>query len=190
MAIHINQVGYFNNGKKTAVFTAGNSFMLCKNDNHDVVLSGKLPDLKWDETSGDMTCIGDFSEYQIEGEFYLKNDLDEISQPFSITRNPYENLKKDVLKAFYYQRCGCELEEKYAGIFKHPVCHTKKVCELENRSVEKTVNGGWHDAGDYGRYVTAGATALGHMLYGYLLFPQQWEEQTGIPESGNGISDL
>ena len=50
--------------------------------------------------------------------------------------------------------------------------------------------GGWHDAGDYGRYSSAAAVALGHLLYAYELFPESFSETINIPESGNGIPDI
>nr|MCR4587815.1 glycoside hydrolase family 9 protein [Lachnospiraceae bacterium] len=52
------------------------------------------------------------------------------------------------------------------------------------------IQGGWHDAGDFGRYVSAGAVAVAHMLYAYELFPEAFEDTVNIPESGNGVPDL
>lgn len=52
------------------------------------------------------------------------------------------------------------------------------------------VSGGWHDAGDYGRYPTATATALAHLLYAYRFFPETFLVNLNLPESGNGIPDL
>ena len=50
------------------------------------------------------------------------------------------------------------------------------------------VSGGWHDAGDYGRYVVSGAKAVADLLLsvqrdGRLL------DDAGIPESGDGVDD-
>ena len=52
------------------------------------------------------------------------------------------------------------------------------------------MTGGWHDAGDFGRYSTAAAVALGHILYAYELFPESFQDGLNIPESGNCMPDI
>ena len=52
------------------------------------------------------------------------------------------------------------------------------------------VTGGWHDAGDYGRYTTAAATALAHMIYAQQLFPESFTENLNIPESNDAMPDV
>lgn len=52
------------------------------------------------------------------------------------------------------------------------------------------VRGGWHDAGDYGRYTTAAATALAHILYAWSLFTESFKESLNIPESGSNTDDI
>jgi endoglucanase len=190
MAIHVNQTGYYTNERKTAVFTAGETFMLCRAASDETVLTGSLVEKGLDEASEDHVKTADFTEASVEGTFYLKSDTGETSYSFDISSNLYKNLKNDALKAFYYQRCGCALDEKHAGIFKHDCCHDSLVHIYGEDGVTKDATGGWHDAGDYGRYTTAAATALAHMLYAYRLFPLQWEESINIPESGNGMADL
>lgn len=96
---------------------------------------------------------------------------DYCSDRFHIGDGAYDKVFCDLVRAFYYFRCGMELEEQYAGKFTHISCHTAPACEWFDHSVIKDVSGGWHDAGDYGRYVTAGAVALSHLLYSFILFP-------------------
>ncbi|NJR66930.1 MAG: glycosyl hydrolase family 5, partial [Leptolyngbyaceae cyanobacterium CRU_2_3] len=51
--------------------------------------------------------------------------------------------------------------------------------------------GGWHDAGDYGKYVATTAVTIGRILSLYEQRPQLfWDGQLAIPESGNGIPDV
>lgn len=190
MAIYVNQVGYYPKEQKTAVFTEGKEFYLCKKESDEVVLRGSLEEKGLDAASADEVKTADFTGFEEEGNYYLKSDAGERSNGFCIASDLYRNLKKDVLKAFYYQRCGCALEETHAGIYHHAICHTGPVAVLEEEGVVKNITGGWHDAGDYGRYTTAAATALAHMLYAYLLFPEQWADTVNIPESGNGMPDL
>jgi endoglucanase len=90
----------------------------------------------------------------------------------------------------YKQRCGTEVTADIAGEFAHPVCHdTKALIYGTNSYID--VSGGWHDAGDYGRYVVAGATTVADLLLAYEDFPELWAaDDLGIPESGNGIPDI
>ena len=50
--------------------------------------------------------------------------------------------------------------------------------------------GGWHDAGDYGKYTGPGAVAAAHLLYAWKLFPDGCSEALNITETGNGIPDI
>ena len=57
---------------------------------------------------------------------------------------------------FLLQRCGCELSEAEAGIYAHEICHNEKARIHGTNDKYIDVSGGWHDAGDYGRYVVPG----------------------------------
>ncbi|MBQ7581960.1 MAG: glycoside hydrolase family 9 protein, partial [Lachnospiraceae bacterium] len=102
----------------------------------------------------------------------------------------------DVFRCLYFQRCGVELTPEYAGEYVHPACHLTPAILLSDYlgKIEhpKTfdVSGGWHDAGDYGRYISAAGVTIGHLLYAYELFPSVFAKSMHIPESGNGMPDL
>ena len=189
--IYINQSGYFTGGTKRAVtINPAENFDILDNSGK-VVFSGSVKHFGFDECSGDDVYTADFSELAEQGTFTIRTDSGDISERFEIGANAYNNLFNDVSKAFYYLRCGCGLDEKYAGIYRHGKCHCTKAVLWEDNSVEIEANGGWHDAGDYGRYVTAGAVALAHILYGYIMFPNAFDKQKlNIPESGNDIPNM
>ncbi|MGN1100786.1 MAG: glycoside hydrolase family 9 protein, partial [Huintestinicola sp.] len=143
-----------------------------------------------DKNSGDVLYTADFSDFSEKGTFRIRaGNL--TSEPFEIGESVYEKALDCTSKAFYYLRCGCGLLEKYAGRFRHGVCHRSRGLLWENRDISMEVSGGWHDAGDYGRYVTPGACALAHLLYGYILFPDAFDRQKlNIPESGGILPDI
>ncbi len=67
------------------------------------------------------------------------------------------------MRFFYLQRCGCELDAERAGKYAHPACHTSFARVLgTNERID--VHGGWHDAGDYGRYIVPAAKAVADLL--------------------------
>ncbi len=131
----------------------------------------------------------------------LEKEREHISCTIKISGQTYAGVCKVLSKAYYFQRCGIELEAQYAGKFKRECCHTGKAVRLEDYKKITDgagtgdirfydVRGGWHDAGDYGRYPTAAAAALAHNLYAYRFFPETFSVSLNIPESGNGIPDI
>ncbi len=192
MAIYCDQTGYLPQAKKMAVMTAGSRFRLIKKiDTEEMtVLEGVGENKGLDRASGDATVAVDFSEIAEEGTYYIKNDAGEVSHSFRIGEDVYRSLQKDLAKALYYQRCGCELKAEYAGEYTHECCHMEDAVLWENPGVKKEVRGGWHDAGDFGRYISPAAVTVGHLLYAFSLFPSSFEEELRIPESGNGVPDI
>ena len=192
MAIYCNQVGYLPQSRKTAVMTAGEHFRVIRVEgaSEQTVLDGTARDAGPDKASGDHVYVADFSKIQQDGLYYVQNDAGEKSHRFGIGQDIYRALQRDMTKALYYQRCGCALEAKHAGEYTHPCCHMDDAVLWTDRSVAKEVKGGWHDAGDFGRYISPAAVAVAHLLYAYQLFPTSFEESLNIPESGNGVPDV
>ncbi len=192
MAIYCNQVGYLPQRSKTAVMTAGSRFQIVRRfgAEEQIVLEGNGESKGFDDSSGDTVTAVDFSSITEPGAYYIRNDADEASHTFRIGQDVYEPLQRDLLKALYYQRCGCELKEEYAGEYTHPCCHMEDAVLWEDNSVVREVKGGWHDAGDYGRYISPAAVAVGHLLYAFRLFPTSFTSECNIPESGNGVPDV
>lgn len=196
MSIYVNQVGYYTKDSKIALSTKACNFQVIRKSDSRSVYDGVASEGKYDENAGEEVYEIDFSEVKDEGEYYILAGDRDKSVNFSISDSLYKNVVKDSLKCFYYQRCGIDLLEEYAGEYVHPVCHLKPAIMLEDYldnteyPVEYDMSGGWHDAGDYGRYVSAGAVAVGHLLYAYEMFPDVFDMNLNIPESGNKIPDI
>mgnify|MGYP003693549507 CR=1 FL=1 len=77
------------------------------------------------------------------------------------------------------------------------VCHLGPQQDLDCRSVlnpvpstSRDLSGGWHDAGDYNKNTSITPTPRLHsLLFAYQDVPWYWQDDYGIPESGNGIPD-
>ena len=86
----------------------------------------------------------------------------------------------------YLQRCGTQVKDSTFG---HAACHdTLATVYHTNEKID--VSGGWHDAGDYGRYVVPGAKSVADLLIAYDANPELFSDSIGIPESGNGVPDV
>ncbi len=190
MHIFIDQAGYLPEMEKTAVFNIKADRFAIVNENGDICFEGNAVYSGFDASAGEELWTGSFSALTAEGSYFVQLPTGERSYGFEIRNNVYAGCLDDATKAFYFLRCGCGLEEKHAGKFRHAPCHTGKALVWDDNSISAEVTGGWHDAGDYGRYVTAGACALAHLLYAYKLYPDAFDRQSlNIPESGGREPD-
>ncbi|MCB9421406.1 MAG: glycoside hydrolase family 9 protein [Ardenticatenaceae bacterium] len=205
-AIKINQLGYLSDARKQALVTGfpeeltaseGTTFEVRQLPGNAVAFEGTLQlRSEFDGiVSGERILVADFSDLTTPGEYYLAVDAFQMADSPSFVIGPlsYDNLLVDAMRYFYLQRSGIALDARYAGQFARGVGHPQDA-QAEFRSGElspRNVSGGWYDAGDYGKYVNAGATAVSDLLWAYELFPAQFpDDQLNIPESGNGVSDL
>lgn len=191
-SIHINQIGYETTGKKVAIIKGQHkTFNLVDSKTGKVVFSKELSGKKNDESSGDSVCYADFSEYSQEGEYYLSVPGLGKSYNFKLAGNPlYSDVEEALQKALYYQRCGIPLEYKFASAYTHKACHQSLAGLYGNETVELDVSGGWHDAGDYGRYVVPAAITAADLMLAYEFFPDSFKTQINIPESSNSVPDI
>ena len=188
-SININQVGYRPDGRKIAVFrdvTDQTEFSVVNADTKEKVFTGKLENKTENKSAGETNYTGDFSSVTTAGKYYIScNGLDD-SYTFEIGDKVYSNLLDDSVRMLYLQRCGVKVEDKDFG---HEACHTS-LATVYGTSEKIDVSGGWHDAGDYGRYVVPAAKAVADLLYAYQATPDLYSDNINIPESGNGTPDI
>ena len=186
--VNINQVGYKPDAKKTAVFRGveGGSFSVVNADTKEVVYTGEMTGPIENESAEETNYIGDFSAVTTPGKYIIKAEGVDDSYAFEIGDNVYNSLLDDTVKMLYLQRCGTKVEDDKFG---HVACHTTEAT-IYGTSDKIEVSGGWHDAGDYGRYIVAAAKAVADVLYAYQADPDAYSDNIGIPESGNGTPDV
>jgi len=166
--IHIDQLGYRVGDPKKAVIVIQEksedaAFRVVRLSDKAVVYNGKAGDPVADSASADTVCIADFSGLTEEGEYVVCTSSDSRSYPFVINGNPYAGLCTALLEMFNYQKCGVDLE---CGLWSHPACHTSGAT-VYGTNEKKDVTGGWHDAGDYGRYIVPAAKSVADLLLAY-----------------------
>ncbi|MBO4903217.1 MAG: glycoside hydrolase family 9 protein [Lachnospiraceae bacterium] len=190
--VNLDQVGFLPDARKTAVIRSEgiDGTFTVKDTSGKEVYSGKLTGPVDAVNADEKVYRADFSDFKTPGEYTVCVSNGDESYPFKIGEDVYDDLLKDTFLMLYRQRCGMETEEKIAGEFAHPVCHDSEAL-IYGTDTYKDVSGGWHDAGDYGRYVVAGATTVEDLFLAYEDFPTLWDrDDIGIPESGNGIPDI
>jgi len=193
-AIRVDQVGYPLAGVKVA-FTgvAGSAFELRRSSDDKVVFKGKLEGAQTDQNSGDRIQAADFSRFRKPVTYYVSVPGVGRSWSFAIGPHVFDRAYYLAMRGFYGQRCGTAVDmgSEFPG-FSHPICHQNGEFHISSGATGPIANrGGWHDAGDYGRYIVNSAFASGTLLsawenYGKTIAPIALK----IPETGNGTPDI
>ena len=199
--VRVNSVGYITGHAKRAIVAAGGGtafeVRLAKDD--FIALSGTLSAAVQDTATGQTVYDADFDSVTSAGQYYVNVPGVGQSAPFVIADDPYSDVLQTVMSGFYGWRCGTDVSLSYAGqTYSHAACHMHdgSLAALDGGGQAATYppdagpgpfrdgTGGWHDAGDYGKYVVNGAFAAGMLLqafedFGDVLTPMR----LAIPES-------
>jgi endoglucanase len=193
-AIKVDQVGYPVAGPKIALVSAeAKDFTLRRASDGGVVLRGQLGAASLDPLTGDTVRAADFSRLRKPGNYYVDVPGVGRSWTFAIGNNVYQRAYTLAMRGFYGQRCGMavDLGPEFPG-YSHPACHQHGEFDPSSGAAgPRDNNGGWHDAGDYGRYIVNSGIATGTMLWTWEIYgPRLKPISLKIPESGNGTPDI
>ena len=189
--IHLNQLGYTNDQRKVAIFPFhhGNYFNIKRVSDNSIVASYDLTKMMKSIDTDEFVSYGEFTDFNESGEFYLESSFGFKSYPFVIDENVYQELSKDLIKSFTIQRCGMDIPQELSKEMAHPACH-QDIAHIYYHNYPIDVTGGWHDAGDYGRYIDTGFKALSDMLLAFIDNEDAFDDNTNIIDSNNGIKDI
>jgi len=195
-AIKIDQVGYQPGAPKVALVAAPSpaaDFTVRRVSGGAVVFSGKLGAAVDDPDSGDKVQAGDFSAFRTAGKYYLEVPGVGRSWEFAIDANVYGRAFYLTMRSYYGQRCGTavDLGPEFPG-YKHAACHLLGAWHASSgKSGARISAKGWHDAGDYGRYVVNSGITTGTLLWTFEMFADRVKSvKLNIPESGNRTPDI
>lgn len=190
--IRVNQVGYRPDAVKVAVFAGlsedSDAFRVVNAATGEAVFEGALTEPKDDPWAGERNRRADFTALSEPGTYYIESADGVRSPEFTVGEDVYADLFRAAAKMLYLQRCGTELDGELAGAYAHPACHAEPAT-IYGTDERIDVSGGWHDAGDYGRYVVSGAKAAADLLLAAEARGAVTDD-VGTPESGDGLDDL
>ena len=154
-----------------------------------VVFQGTLGTAQIDPDSGDQVQIADFTKLDKEGRYYIDAPGVGRSWNFEIGRAVYLRPYYLSMRSYYGQRCGTavDLGPEFPG-FKHDACHLEAAFHASSgKSGTTRLTGGWHDAGDYGRYIVNSGITTGTLLWTHEMFGSRLAKiKLNIPETGKG----
>ncbi|KAF0151175.1 MAG: glycoside hydrolase family 9 [Ignavibacteria bacterium] len=167
--IRFNQVGYLPSDIKSAVILSSHSLEGKKISIKSIRSNQNVNDYKFGKSLG---RFGNFSfSYRIDftalkkmGEYYFQYSSQKTFS-FKIGENVYNGIADSLLGFFKVQRCG------YTNPFLHEVCHISDAAQLIdgetiiNKKID--VTGGWHDAGDYVKFLNTTAFSTYMLLFSY-----------------------
>ncbi len=213
--LRVDQFGYRPNAKKVAVlrgavvgydspapYVPGATIEVRRVSDGAVVWSG--PPTAWQSgavhaDSGDRCWHVDFTSLRTPGDYRVHDPANNRSSvSFRIAADVYDAPLRAAVRMFFYQRCGLPKQPPFA----HPnwadgASHLGPQQDTDCRAVlnpvaatSRDLRGGWFDAGDYNKYVNFADDCVHALLDAYLDAPAYWQDDYGIPESGNGIPDL
>ena len=191
-----NALGFLPTAEKqmTINLTDAEEFRVRRADNDKVVYEGTLGEVLTQKDVNESVRIADFSELTREGKYYLEIPGVGRSRDFTIGQQAYNDAYATAMRAFYLWRCGTAIDHTYKGIrYQQEICHQGDGHEdhigIEGGHHDGT--GGWHDAGDYGKYVVnAGITGF-TLLWAWEQFAPALQNVTlGLPETAPGYPEF
>jgi endoglucanase len=192
-AIKLDQAGYLPNSPKMAAVAANSaaaSFSVRSADTGATAYSGDLSAPVLDAESGDRVQAADFSKLTAPGRYYL--DVPTVGRAGNSKSDP------ESTTVFSTWRCdpitASAATPPWTWDHSFPAFGTTHViwmARITPRRGSMKPSGGWHDAGDYGRYVVNSGITTGTLLWAWELYGDQLRSvKLDIPESGNGVPDI
>lgn len=197
--VRLCSVGYLPEVSKIATVVgseATNSFFVVNEEGSEVAFTGSLGPVFESPQTRERIRKADFSALRRSGNYVLRIPGLPDSAPFSISSNALNRSLECVMLGFFGQRCGQAVSFKWNGqTYSHAKCHAEDgwldYNDPAKAGKRKDGLGGWHDAGDYGKYSLNAAFTCGIMLIA-------WEQNSEvlkklqvpmIPEHGGPLPD-
>lgn len=191
--IRLNSVGFVPAQKKLALTAApGDSAFQVRDADERVVFEGPVQGPVLNADTEEELWTLDFSAFEDEGVYTLTRGERDESAPFAIADDVYVGALHSVMLGYYGLRCGTAVDFEHGGQhFVHAECHADDALSSFASDERVSAKGGWHDAGDYGKYVANAAFSVGMLLQAWEHFPASLEalQTPEIPEHGGPLPD-
>lgn len=190
-AVRLNTVGYLPRHEKRATLPAPCvEFKVVRASDGATVLRGKSDGPLRDNDTGEDLCVADFSALHEPGLYRLEAGAAR-SAPFRVGRDVYEQAFKSAARAMYLWRCGAAVRAEQNGVtYAHDACHLEdaRLDFVGSPGARLDATGGWHDAGDYNKYVVNAGVTVGVLLRAWDEFgPRVRRVDLNVPESQKGL---
>jgi endoglucanase len=208
-AVRANSVGYRPDRVKLVTVVLPSGMTALPNPAADVRAAGD-DSVVWtcdltgpmrDAATGATVYVGEFTVFDVPGSYYIAvpslmvEGRPARSATFRIGLDVFRDALTRAMLSMYGQRCGQAVNISLDGErWSHGACHLNdaNLDYVTGTTSKKPSVGGWHDAGDYGKYVTNGAFTVGMMLTAWEHFQPALSALSlpAIPEHNGPIPDF
>jgi endoglucanase len=182
--IRLNSIGYrLYSAKKASIASASVAdFYVCIAPSGPAIMTGTAASFGTNPDTSEAIWIADFSQVSAAGSYFLSVPGVGNSCVFTINNNVFSTAFYTVFRGFYLWRCGTAVtgDHYYQGVtntYAHTACHTNDGYDYNlvwnnpgpgmtptpflTPTVKRNSTKGWHDAGDYNKYVVNAGVTFG-----------------------------
>ena len=191
-AIRLNSLGYLPQQEKEATITADvTTFVVKDAETNETLFSGKTSGPFYQEDTGQEVVMADFSALHRPGSYYLELSNGSRSAIFPVGETIYRDPFRTTMRGFYLWRCGMAVAGDHGGDhFCTEACHMEDgyLDYLGEKGGQRDGSGGWHDAGDHGKYIVNAGITMGILSMAWEQFQPQIEKiDLQLPETAPGL---
>ncbi len=194
-AVHLNSIGFLpKHGKTATIPEKCESFRVIDTKSGKEVFAGKTEGPKFQKDLNQSVWIADFSKFNKPGKYYVEVPGVGKSTEFEVAEDVYNFATKTSMRAFYLWRCGTAVRGEYNGdTFQNGICHMDDGYEdyIGKPGSKRDGTGGWHDAGDHGKYVVNAGVSLGVLFMAWDQFQKPLAKMNfDLPETAPGYPEF
>jgi len=194
-SIHLNSLGFLPQSSKKASITGdAKTFVIKQAEDQIIVLKGNISNPVFQKDVNQNVSAAEFSQLTKSGKYYLELPDGTKSIDFEISKSVYNRAFYTSMRGFYLWRCGTAVDGLYNGIhFTHDACHLDDGYQdyQGKPGVRRDGTKGWHDAGDYGKYVVNAGITVGMMFMAWDQFKDNLKNfSLNLPGDATGYPDF
>lgn len=189
--VRVNSIGFLPGlNKRATVFSAAgsNTFTVRRASDSSAAFTGFLSAAAVNSDTGESLRQANFDALTETGTFYVDVASVGSSVNFKVGANVYNPSLRLNMMGFYNQRCGVATSQTYnSETWGHAACHTGDAFMDHydgSSGVQRDATGGWHDAGDYNKYIINAAAAVAPMLHAWLWHKAKLQDMV-LPQGVN-----
>ncbi len=185
--VRLNTIGYLPaTPKHASIAVVCTNFTVIRQTDGRTILAGKAIGPVLNPDTHEQLFTADFSAIHETGEFQLDVSGVGRSAPFRVAPDVYREPFTTVMRGFYLWRCGTAVSATCGGYtFAHGACHTNDAWldYVGGGHKQKDASKGWHDAGDYNKYIVNAGVTVGVLFRAWEDFqPKIQKTHIGLPD--------
>lgn len=193
--ISVNSIGYQPQSvKKASVDGKTGSFTVKKVGDQKIVYRGTLSEPVSQKDIAREVCIADFSSLSKPGKYFIETADGTKSAEFEISKDAYNSAFYTTMRGFYLWRCGMAVSGKHNGLlYSAQACHLDDAWEdyIGKPGEKHDGTKGWHDAGDYGKYVVNAGVTVGMLFMAWDQFQDKLKNfDLDLPVTAKGLPEF